>query len=354
MRRIGYYLLVALVLAGPAAAELPPSLHRGINITNWFRFPVSRDPALLRSYLDDATMDQLRRSGFTFVRIAVQSDMLTARVPLLEAINRLQRHGLAVIVALFPSGWQAEIQPSKLIASWRTLAPLLGRFNPAMTFPEILNEPVFADQPASWAALQHQTLQTIRTILPENTIVLTGADWGSTRGLLALSPERDANVIYSFHFYEPPELTALGAYRPGLDSAALTRLPFPVSDRTRCEAIAATTSDTATAGLMRFYCAEQWDATKVGSRMAAVGEWAREHHVNVIAGEFGASDRLTSESRLAWLATVRAACEHEGFGWSLWGYDDSMGFAIHSPGRTIQLDSGILSALGLADSGRTK
>ncbi len=354
MRRIGYCLLLTLLLAAPAAAELPSSLHRGINITNWFRFPASRDPTVLRSYLDDASMDQLRRSGFTFVRLAVESDMLAAPRPLADAIGRLQQHGLAVVVALFPSGWQAETAPIKLIASWRTLAPLLRRFDPAMTFPEILNEPVFSADPGSWATLQHQTLQAIRTILPRNTIVLTGADWGSMRGLLALAPEPDANVVYSFHFYDPAELTALGAYRSGLDSSAMARLPFPASDRLGCDAVAGSTDDEPTGGLIRFYCAQQWDAAKIAARIDAVGEWARLYHVNVIAGEFGASNRLPPGSRLAWLAAVRAACEQQGFGWALWGYDDSMGFAIHPLARPNQLDTEIMRALGFGGSRQAK
>ncbi len=67
-------------------------------------------------------------------------------------------------------------------------------------------------------------------------------------------------MIYSFHLYEPPELTALGAYRPGLDAAAMARLPFPVTDPAPCEATAAATADAPTADLMRFYCAQRWDA----------------------------------------------------------------------------------------------
>jgi hypothetical protein len=38
---------------------------------------------------------------------------------------------------------------------------------------------------------------------------------------LALTPVSDPNVIYSIHFYVPTELTALAAYRAGLDRAAL-------------------------------------------------------------------------------------------------------------------------------------
>ena len=107
----------------------------------------------------------------------------------------------------------------RLLATWHTLAPLLRRFDPATTFPEVLNEPVFAGDPAAWAELQHEALTAIRSVLPANTIVLTGADWGSIAGLLSLAPEADPNVIYSIHLYEPAELTALGAYRPGLDAA---------------------------------------------------------------------------------------------------------------------------------------
>ncbi len=66
--------------------------------------------------------------------------------------------------------------------------------------------------------------------LPDDTIVLTGQDWGSIAGLLALTPNPDGNVVYSFHFYDPAELTSLAAYRPGLDRDALARLPFPGSD----------------------------------------------------------------------------------------------------------------------------
>ena len=101
--------------------------------------------------------------------------------------------------------------------------------------PEVLNEPVFPGDPAGWAALQHVVLAEIRQALPQATVVLTGHDWGSIGGLLALVPESDPNVIYSFHLYDPAELTSLAAYRPGLDRGALARLPFPVTDRTACD-----------------------------------------------------------------------------------------------------------------------
>ena len=140
-------------------------------------------------------------------------------------------------------------------------------------------------------------------------------------------------MIYSFHLYEPAELTALGAYRPGLDAAAMARLPFPVDGHgglpghRRHDARCA--DRRADALLLR---AALGRARRSLRRIAEAGDWARRNHVAVLAGEFGASQRLNAPARLAWLAAVRSACERQGIGWALWGYDDSMGFALQPPG----------------------
>ena len=351
MPTIGYRLLAALLALGLlTGADAPPALRRGVNITHWFRFPASRDPAALRGYLDDAALQALKRAGFTFIRLPVQPELLAAPDALTAAVARIERHGLAVVVALFGTDWHLETDPidrAKLLTTWRVLAPMLRRFDAAATFPEVLNEPVFANQADAWARLQHRAVGQIRADLPANTIVLSGADWGSIAGLESLAPEPDPNVIYSFHLYEPAELTALGAYRPGLDTAAMARLPFPVTDPAACDAAAKASGDASTVALIRFYCAQRWDAAKLAARIAAAGAWARRHHVVVLAGEFGASQRLNTQARLAWLSTVREACEGQGIGWALWGYDDPMGFALRPPGDRSRIDPDLLRALGL-------
>ncbi|HEX4171344.1 MAG TPA: cellulase family glycosylhydrolase [Acetobacteraceae bacterium] len=353
MRRIGYRLAAALISMGLlAAADEPPApLRRGINITHWFRYPPSRDPAALRNYVSDKVLEDLRRVGFTFIRLPVQPDLLASPAALVDAIARVQRHGLAVMVALFADGWHLESDSgdrAKLIATWRALAVALRPLDPRLTFPEVLNEPVFPDDPGSWALLQQQVVRAIRAKLPRDTIVLTGANWSSVAGLLSLSPEPDPQVIYSFHFYEPPELTSLGAYRPGLDMAAMAKLPFPARDEAGWAGVAETTADRPTAELIRFYCAQHWDRDAVAAHIGVAGAWARKNHVAVIAGEFGASERLNPMARMQWLRTVRTACEEQGFGWALWGYDDSMGLGMTSPAHRDGISPEIGSALGLA------
>jgi endoglucanase len=324
----------------------PVTLTRGINITGWFRFPVSRDPTILAAYMSDRALADLRAAGFDFVRLAIDPDISDIPV-LLAAIRRIQHQGFAVVVSPHPHDWHLETQPNRLLGFWRNLAPALRPLDPARTAPEIVNEPVFPGDPTGWATLQHAVLAEIRQSLPNVTVVLTGQDWGGVGGLLALPPEDDPNVIYSFHFYDPSELTSLAAYRPGLDRTALAHLPFPVGDG--CAATASEAADTATRDLMRYYCALGWDAPHVVAPIERAAAWGRTHHVHLLAGEFGASAALNPTARLAWLRTARKSFETLGMGWALWGYDDVMGFAVaRPPALRPVLDREVLSALGMA------
>jgi hypothetical protein len=329
----------------PGQNYITTALSRGVNITGWFRFPASRDPAALATYMSDRAVADLRAAGFDFVRLAIDPDVTDTPV-LVAAIRHIQRQGLTVVVSAHPHDWHLEAEPNRLLAFWRSLAPALRPLNPARTVPEVVNEPVFPGDAAGWAAPQHAVLAEIRQALPDVTIVLTGQDWGSVGGLLALSPEDDSNVVYSFHFYDPSELTSLAAYRPGLDRGALARLPFPVGDG--CTATATRASDAATRDLMRYYCALGWDAPRVAEPIERAAAWGRLHHVPVLAGEFGASAALNPTARLAWLRTAREAFETRRIGWALWGYDDVMGFAVaRPPGPRPVLDRAVLAALGM-------
>ncbi len=328
------------------------TLTRGINLTNWFRFPASRDPAALASYMSDQALADLHAAGFDFVRLAIEPAMAGNRAVLLAAIRRIQQQGLAVVVSPHPHDWRLETDPEPLRRFWQSFAPALRGLDPARTVPEVLNEPVFPHDPAAWGALQHLALGDIRKELPQFTVVLTGQDWGSIGGLLALTPEDDRKVIYSFHLYDPSELTSLAAYRPGADRAAFARLPFPVADPADCEAAAGSAADAGSRDLMKYYCRLGWDGARIGATIEQAAAWAREHNVRLLAGEFGATAELNPGARLNWLKTVRDAFEARGIGWALWGYDDIMGLAVsRPPSARPRLDAAVLSALGLLAPG---
>jgi hypothetical protein len=335
--------LLALLAAAPVVVGGGAPLRRGVNLTNWFRYPPSSEPGVLASYMSDDAMAGLRRAGFDFVRLAVQPSVVPGeRMALVAAaMARLQRHGFAVVVGPHFGG---DLDAAALTAFWRGLAPRLRPLDPRLTVAEVLNEPVFAGDAAGWAALQVRIVAVIRACLPGRRVLLSGNDWGSVGGLLTLRPLDDPDAIYGFHYYDPAELTSLAAYRPGLDRAALARLPFPVSPSGCAEAEA--TADVATRDLIRFVCATHWDAAAVTRRIGAAAAWGARWGVPVLLGEFGATAALNAPARLAWLAAVRGACEADGIGWALWGYDDAMGFGVR-PGVRPILDVGVLGALGL-------
>ncbi|CAH2604120.1 Glycoside hydrolase family 5 protein [Rhodovastum atsumiense] len=324
-------------------------MERGINFTNWFRFPVSRDDRFLANYISDQELDSLHQVGFTFVRLAVQPDVLAGRTGLLvDTIKRIQRHGFGVMVGWHKHDWKLESSPTDakaLLDLWQRTAPALRGLDPKLTFPEIVNEPVFSD-PARWGALQQEALGRIRAALPDATVVLTGPDWSSIKGLKSLSPVADRNVVYTIHIYEPQVLTTVGAFEPSLDHRALARLPFPTSSPQDCARAQAAAADTRTREVAKWYCSEHWDAEKVRQAVRRAGEWARRNEVHLVAGEFGASNRLDRATRLAWITAMRTAMEREGIGWALWGYDDSLGFALR-PHPGARLDPDLLAALGL-------
>ena len=365
-RRFAAAFLFALALLAPAArAEVPASrlatLAHGVNFTNWFRYPARQDEAQFRDYIDNATLAGLHRAGFTFVRLAVQPELMLDpdgrpdghRLGLLAgAVARIERAHLGVVVGFHPQTWHLEssaAEQAQLQDLWGALAQRLRPLDPALTFPEVLNEPVFANAEPAWEALQQNVLARIRAALPGATVVLTGTDWGSIDGLLRLHPVADGNAVYSFHTYEPQVLATLGGFEPGLDHAALAHLPFPVVGAHACDAAESATTQPRTRDVIRFYCSEHWDAAKVRARIDQAAEWGRRNHAPLLAGEFGASDQLPPATRLAWMAAMRRAFEADGIGWALWGYDDSLGFNIH-PGRRprLPLDPALLRTLGLA------
>ncbi|MBV8573450.1 MAG: cellulase family glycosylhydrolase [Acetobacteraceae bacterium] len=354
-------LLLALLAAAVAPAiAAPPAdrlavLRRGVNITNWFRYPPSLAPAALRGYMGDPAIADLSRAGFTFVRLAVQPEILLAAsgdanqqmiALVLEAVQRLEQGGLGVIVEVHPITWHLDTSAAdraSLLTVWSALGTALAPLDPHLTFPEIVNEPVFQKNPADWESLQISALATIRAALPQSTVVLTGNQWGGIDGLLRLHPVADPNVIYSFHFYEPTVLTTLGAYQPGLDAAALAALPFPVLNAQACQDIPATEP---TRSAIRAYCGQRLNAARVARRISEAAAWGRLNNAVVLAGEFGARDKLNPSARLAWLAAATSGFEARGIGWALWGYEDSFGLAVpRPPGEEPALNEDVLDAL---------
>lgn len=359
---------LSLVLSDTASADAPAArmeaLSHGLNISHWFRFPPSNAAAAMQSDLEDGAIASLRRAGFTFVRVPVgpeevmQGDHIVPaqRDAIVQAVGRLEKAGLAVLVDPNPelmNHWNLggnQAAQDKLLGFWRDLAPALRGLPPDLTFPEVVNEPMFRD-PAQWDVLQRRLLATIRASLPDDTLILTGTDWSSIDGLLKVRPVDDANVIYSFHTYEPQMLALLGFWDPAIHHDEFARaLPFPVQDVAACRHQVAAIADAHTRSVAGYWCSMHQDGASVRRNLARAAEWGRAHHVSVAMTEFGAAGALNQQARGNLLTAVRSGAEQLHLPWALWALDDQMGFGL-PPGAyhsEDQLAPVVMRALGLS------
>ena len=313
--------------------------------------------------VDQSALSTLKRTGFTYVRLAVgpeevmdgqhiAADKLKA---LLSAIKRTEAAGLGVMVEAHPEmiqHWNLQNNAHArdvLFGFWHDLAPALRRFPAALTFPELVNEPSASD-PAKWDALQSSLLTKVRASLPDNTIILTGTDWSSINGLLKVKPVSDPNVIYSFHSYEPQLLTLLGFWDASINKKQLAKyLPFPAANPAQCSAAIAKITDPHTHDVAKYWCSLHPDTAMIKKNLMRAVRWGKVHNVSVAMTEFGASSELNTNARLAYMAAVREAAEQLGLPWALWGLDDQMGLDQKPGGFTSsdQLPHQTISALGL-------
>ena len=126
---------------------------------------------------------------------------------------------------------------------------------------------------------------------------------------------------------------------------------FPVNDPASCASVSQKAQTTETQGQVKWYCKSGWTVAKVKSQIHAIAVWAKDKGVSAAAGEFGILSDRPAPTRVAYLRAIREACEADGMGWSLWGYDDGFGFGIPLDKAAGTLDPAILNALGLRAPG---
>ncbi|WP_428377331.1 glycoside hydrolase family 5 protein [Lichenicoccus sp.] len=360
------------LLTGSVMADAPSAriamLARGINISHWFRFPPSNAASAMRSYLDEASLVSLQRSGFTYVRLAVGPEevMQGNRIDpqklqaLLDAIARIERAGLAAMVEPHPElmqNWDLTSNAGardKLFGFWHDLAPALRRFPAAMTFPELVNEPSVKESP-QWDALQAQLLAVVRRSLPTATVILTGDEWSSIDGLLKVQPVSDRNVIYSFHTYDPALFTLLGFWDPATNKTELADyLPFPANDDPVCKRAIAPIHDSHTQQVAQYWCSLHSDQGSLEHNLRRATDWGHAHGVSVAMTELGAMGMINPGSRMRYLQAMRMSADHLNLPWSIWALDDQMGFGIdaHAFRSASQLSPAVLRAFDLKLPGR--
>jgi endoglucanase len=371
---VGAMSLLPAQTAAPGSSIAPASLvvesrlahlRRGINTSGWFAQVYDKrgySKEHFQNWITAEDIALIKSMGFDHVRLSVdpQPMMMSHRpeeIPaeylgyLDTAVKMILDHGLAVVIDLHPnSELKARLAKDddfvqEFADFWRTLARHYSTWDAERVFFEILNEPEMSDR-YRWSGVQAKLASAIREGAPRHTMIAAGARWSDDDDLVFIEPLRDANIIYTFHFYEPHIFTHQGATWSSYPWHWVKVLRYPSSPESAAK-VAANVPDAVDRLALIRYGADHWDAARIDAEITQVAEWAQQRGVPVVCNEFGVyRDYVDPQDRAAWIHDVRTSLERRGMGWTMWDYSGSFGVVTKKDGRNVP-DEVTVRALGL-------
>jgi endoglucanase len=371
---VGAMSLLPAQTAAPGSSIAPASsvvesrlahLRRGINTSGWFAQVYDKrgySKEHFQNWITAEDIALIKSMGFDHVRLSVdpQPMMMSHRpeeIPaeylgyLDTAVKMILDHGLAVVIDLHPnSELKARLAKDddfvqEFADFWRTLARHYSTWDAERVFFEILNEPEMSDR-YRWSGVQAKLASAIREGAPRHTMIAAGARWSDDDDLVFIEPLRDANIIYTFHFYEPHIFTHQGATWSSYPWHWVKVLRYPSSPESAAK-VAANVPDAVDRPALIRYGADHWDAARIDAEITQVAEWAQQRGVPVVCNEFGVyRDYVDPQDRAAWIHDVRTSLERRGMGWTMWDYSGSFGVVTKKDGRNVP-DEVTVRALGL-------
>ena len=329
---------------------------RGFNLAGWFQGASAGEISNVYTLTD---LEHMMALGADHVRVPIDLYNLAGDGPgyvidpiLLLYLNRLvdwtEHLGLYIILdnhTHVPLSDDAE-RSDRLIALWQQMADHFKNRSELLHY-EILNEP-FGLADAEWGTLQRLVIEAIRAIDVTHTVIVAPNAMSHFDHLDLLPEYADANLIYTFHFYDPFLFThqATNWTDPSMEN--LTGVPFPY-DASRMPAMPAAFTGNWLGQLWEGYDQAGTRAALQGRMQIAV-QFRDSRHVPIHCGELGVwQPGAVYEDRIQWHADIHAFLETDSIAWTLWGYKGGFGiYKENSQGDFPEdLDLPLLDALGL-------
>jgi endoglucanase len=274
----------------------------GVNVSHWLSQSEKRGLSR-EKYITKADFDTIVTMGFDHVRIPVDEVQLwdsignkekEAFTLLHKAIKWAIDKNLRVIVDLhiirshyFVSNantlWKDPAAQEKLVNMWQQLSEELIQYPNEMLAYEILNEAV-ADNPEDWNKILNRVIAKIRLTEPERIIVIGSNRWQIPSTFPDLKiPEKDPNLILSFHFYTPQMLTHHKAsWTPTAEYTGTVKYPGLIVDSSCYKNLSAKAVDA-----MRRYANGFFNKEILAKEIAIAVNVAKEKKLPIYCGEYG-------------------------------------------------------------------
>ena len=283
------------------------ALARTINFGNMLDTPREG----LGPILTDEYFTLSKQAGFTAVRLTIRWDARASYKPPYTiqpkffervdgAVKQATANGLAIIIDVHhyaSMNTDPETETPRFLAQWKQIAEHY-RDAPATVMFELLNEPNGTLTQEIWNSVLSQALEVIRASNPNRTLIVGGAQWNTRVSLETLAlPADDRNLIATFHYYDPMDVTHQGAdWVAGSDQWLGTT-----------------------------WKADAVNVQNVKDDFAQVATWAKSEGRPILLGEFGVYSKAGQATRVAWTRVVREQAEAHGFSWAYWELASSYG-----------------------------
>jgi len=225
-----------------------------------------------------------------------------------EVIDEALANGLRVVINIHHYEElmkEPAAHRDRFLALWKQIAEHYQNYPDSLYF-ELLNEPTGLLSAELWNAYLAAAIEVIRKTNPKRPIIVDTAEWGGLTSLNKLMlPDKDRNLIVSYHYYEPFHFTHQGAPWIGGSSPWV--------------------------GTTWVGTAHQQE--KIEEDFDDAAQWAETNDRPLYMGEFGAYKEADERSRALWTEFVARAAEKQEISWAYWEF--CAGFGIYDPEKGV-------------------
>ncbi len=345
MKHLFYSLFIAFLLYCSKDSEAQNTFNKGVNLTGWFG--TSSAQSIPFNKFTKKDLENIKSLGCDVIRLPINLHYMTSGAPdyvvdtllffyLDQVVAWTHELGLKLILDNHTiDGTDLLTVEVPLTKIWPQMAQHF-KDKPTSVIYEILNEPRTSVN--DWARIQKTVLDTIRTIDPIHTVMVTGTDWGGISGLTKLVPLADTNLIYSFHFYDPFLFTHQGASWPSPSMVDLGNVPFPY-DEARMPECPASLKGTWVENSLKYYYKTEGTAAQLKSTLDLAIAYGTKNNVKVYCGELGVYIPNSPEAdRVEWYKTVTGYLTGKSIPWTMWDYQGGFGLFNKGSNEIFEYD----------------
>ncbi len=317
--------------------------QKGVNLGGWISQFAKYDIEHFDTFITEKDIEYIASLGFDHVRVPVDYNVLEDEEgnPIESGMQYLtncyqwcKNNGLHMLIDLHEcygysfdplkkdmdrrKFFYDEPLQNRFLALWKRIAEAFKDCGDSVAF-EPLNEVVLQEVVDAWNAVIKKYIAVVRSVAPENYIVIGGVCYNNVMSVPLLEKQDDDKIVYNFHCYEPMVFSHQGAYWVEYMPSDF-RIGYP---KTVEEYRAASLELTEDLGGAIF----KEEAKEMGPQFfenifAPAIRKAEEDDVALYCGEYGVIDLADNHDKIRWLKDIHAAFNNHGIGRALWNYKE--------------------------------